>query len=146
MSDEQASRVRAREEDNVDDAAATTRLEDDGVPAGFVKRRRVVVRSVKVKKSDLVEHLMNRELGAELSLSVLTPDSETVLSGPHIVHQIESSTITKCRVLKPAPPMEDLPDEIVSATRPQKKTTVLLWSKRRFLKRLYELKRRAAKK
>lgn len=132
MEEEQASRVRPREE-------------GDEPPAGFVKRKRVVVRSVKVKKSDLAEHLMNREQGAELDRSLLTPDSETVLSGPLLVHQIESSTITKCRVLKAAPAMEDLPEEIVAATRPQKKITVLLWSKRRFLKRLYELKRRAKK-
>ena len=75
----------------------------------------------------------------------MVPDSETVLSGPNVVHGIESSTITQCRILKPAPGLYDLPDEISSGARPTKKSkekTVLLWSKRRFLKRLFEVKRR----
>ena len=35
---------------------------DDEAPAGFVKRKRVIVRSVRVKKSD-VPRLLNRETG-----------------------------------------------------------------------------------
>ena len=83
--------------------------------------------------------------GAPLDVSFAVPDSETILSGPSVVAHVETSDVVRCRILRPAPTLAELPDEITSASRPKKKTTVLLWSRRRFLKRLHEIKVRAGK-
>ncbi len=104
---------------------------------GPLKKRRVVVKSVRVKKSDL-SAFSGAVRGGPLPPSLFSAvDSEVVLSGPLAGERVdEPVTVTKVRILREP----ELPQSIMSHKRPAKKSTALLWSRRRFLKRLYELK------
>ncbi len=118
---------------------------DGGGEEGLVKRRRVVVRTIRVKKED-VPKLMGAVRGEPLPAMSYdeVPEVEVVLAGPRVTEQTLESRVVKCRLLRP-PVAADLPEAITSHKRPVKKATALLWSRQRFLRRLYEIKKKGQK-
>ncbi len=121
-------------------AGAASGARDDG--EGLVKRRRVVVKTMRVKKEDLpkLTGVMRGEVVPVEQFEEL-PEAEVVLSGPAVVQHVLESRVVKCRILRPVV-MAELPEFVSSHQRPLKKTTALLWSRQRFLRRLYEIKKK----
>jgi hypothetical protein len=108
----------------------------------LVKRRRVVVKTMRVKKEDLPK-LTGAMRGQPVPVEQFEelPEAEVVLSGPAVAQHVLESRVVKCRILRPVIAAE-LPEFVSSHQRPLKKTTALLWSRQRFLRRLYELKKK----
>jgi hypothetical protein len=118
-------------------------VKEDFAEGELVKRRRIVVKSIRVKKEDLSKLTgAGREsvLDGELFANV---EGEVVLEGPWKGERTGEQVVVKeCRILRE---VDYLPESIVSHKRPEKKTTALLWSRSRFMKRLYELKNKRRK-
>ena len=113
---------------------------------GLVKRRRVVVKTMRVKKVDLPK-LTGAVRGEAVPVELFDelPEAEVVLSGPAVAQHVLECRVTKCRILRPVEATE-LPEFVSSHQRPLKKTTALLWSRQRFLRRLFEIKKRGQKR
>merc|ERR1711862_945529 len=112
---------------------ATRGFEMEDESTNLVKHSRLVVRTVKVRKTDL-ENFMSPDKEKALSQMEHEYISDIVIEGPVNACQIAEAKVTKIRIHK-LPAEDDLDPEIFNADKPdkRKKKTSVLWSKRKML-------------